>query len=77
MFVIISVIIQHFLHNINASVYMIMTMPFRIGTYEHHHMFTVAIGRVIFAALGCLMLGTLIYSFITLGSPFHKDVMTP
>lgn len=56
---------------------MIMTMPFRIGTYEHHHMFTVAIGRVTFAVLGCLMLGTLIYSFITLGSPFHKDVMTP
>ncbi|XP_015169706.1 uncharacterized protein [Solanum tuberosum] len=33
--------------------------------------------RILFPALGCLMLGTLIYTIVTDGSPFRRDVFTP
>ncbi|KAM3361286.1 putative protein isoform X1 [Capsicum galapagoense] len=33
--------------------------------------------RILSLALGCLMLGTLIYTIVTDGSPFRRDVFTP
>ncbi|XP_055834180.1 uncharacterized protein LOC129902798 isoform X2 [Solanum dulcamara] len=33
--------------------------------------------RILSPALGCLMLGTLIYTIVTDGSPFRRDVFTP
>ncbi|KNA12534.1 hypothetical protein SOVF_125080 isoform B [Spinacia oleracea] len=33
--------------------------------------------KVIFGCLGCLMLGTLVYTIITHGSPFNKELLTP
>ncbi|XP_019154492.1 PREDICTED: uncharacterized protein LOC109151045 isoform X2 [Ipomoea nil] len=37
----------------------------------------VAVAKVVFIALGCLMLGTLIYTIVTDGSPFRKELYTP
>ncbi|XP_051124265.1 uncharacterized protein LOC127246765 isoform X2 [Andrographis paniculata] len=33
--------------------------------------------RILFSALGCLMIGTLVYTIATDGSPFRRDVLTP
>ncbi|CAM8883098.1 unnamed protein product [Rhodiola kirilowii] len=38
---------------------------------------SVSVARIIFSALGCLMLGTLIYTILTDGSPFRKELLTP
>ncbi|XP_047322300.1 uncharacterized protein LOC124926164 isoform X2 [Impatiens glandulifera] len=37
----------------------------------------VVLARVIFGILGCLMLGTLIYTILTDGSPFRSELLTP
>ncbi|XP_039006890.1 uncharacterized protein LOC120134530, partial [Hibiscus syriacus] len=37
----------------------------------------VVIARIAFSVLGCLMLGTLIYTLLTDGSPFRKELPTP
>ncbi|XWS23484.1 hypothetical protein CRYUN_Cryun28dG0017700 [Craigia yunnanensis] len=37
----------------------------------------VVIARILFSVLGCLMLGTLIYTLLTDGSPFRKELLTP
>ncbi|KAG8633365.1 uncharacterized protein LOC110606891 isoform X2 [Manihot esculenta] len=37
----------------------------------------VVVARIAFSSLGCLMLGTLIYTSVTDGSPFRKEVFTP
>ncbi|KAL5560098.1 hypothetical protein UlMin_036309 [Ulmus minor] len=39
--------------------------------------FTVVSARVIFSALGCLMIATLLYTILTDGSPFRKELFTP
>ncbi|GMN60565.1 hypothetical protein TIFTF001_029670 [Ficus carica] len=33
--------------------------------------------RISFGALGCLMFGTLLYTLLTDGSPFRKELLTP
>jgi hypothetical protein len=33
--------------------------------------------RIAFSVLGFLMLGTLIYTLLTDGSPFRKELLTP
>ncbi|XP_051123939.1 uncharacterized protein LOC127246542 [Andrographis paniculata] len=38
---------------------------------------SVVSARVLFGALGCFMLGTLIYAVVTDGSPFSREVFTP
>ncbi|GMI94548.1 hypothetical protein like AT1G22750 [Hibiscus trionum] len=38
---------------------------------------SVVIARIIFSVLGFLMLGTLIYTLLTDGSPFRKELLTP
>eukprot|EP00262_Sarcandra_glabra_P001131 TRINITY_DN1114_c0_g1_i3.p1 TRINITY_DN1114_c0_g1~~TRINITY_DN1114_c0_g1_i3.p1 ORF type:complete len:249 (-),score=20.57 TRINITY_DN1114_c0_g1_i3:214-960(-) len=37
----------------------------------------VAAGKLLFSALGCLMLATLLYTLITDGSPFRSELLTP
>eukprot|EP00249_Psilotum_nudum_P001999 c14812_g1_i1 orf=119-496(+) len=37
----------------------------------------VVVGRVVFVALGCLSLLTVLYTCIAHGSPFRKDLLTP
>ncbi|EOY16900.1 Uncharacterized protein TCM_035857 isoform 3 [Theobroma cacao] len=37
----------------------------------------IVIARTLFSVLGCLMLGTLIYTLLTDGSPFRKELLTP
>ncbi|KAL2894400.1 DNA mismatch repair protein Msh6 [Bienertia sinuspersici] len=34
-------------------------------------------GEVFFSALGCLMLGMLLYTILTYGSPFNKEILKP
>ncbi|RAL54832.1 hypothetical protein DM860_013528 [Cuscuta australis] len=38
---------------------------------------SVIIAKAVFIALGCLMLGTLIYTIVTDGSPFRRELLTP
>uniref|UniRef100_A0A453SC57 Uncharacterized protein n=3 Tax=Triticinae TaxID=1648030 RepID=A0A453SC57_AEGTS len=38
---------------------------------------TLVVYRTVFAALGCLMVGTLVYTCITDGSPFRAELLTP
>ncbi|KAG0484710.1 hypothetical protein HPP92_008601 [Vanilla planifolia] len=33
--------------------------------------------KILFSALGCFMLATLVYTILTDGSPFRRDVLTP
>ncbi|XP_074341081.1 uncharacterized protein LOC141678633 isoform X1 [Apium graveolens] len=40
-------------------------------------MFSVVSARVLFSLLGCVMLGTLLYTLFTDGSPFRKELFTP
>lgn len=44
---------------------------------EHRKGPSVVTARVIFGVLGCLMLGTLIYTLIVDGSPFRAELYTP
>ncbi|OVA08114.1 Protein of unknown function DUF1475 [Macleaya cordata] len=38
---------------------------------------SVVAARVLFSALGCLMLGALVYTILTDGTPFRKELLTP
>lgn len=40
-------------------------------------MFSVVSAKVLFSVLGCVMLGTLLYTLVTDGSPFRKELFTP
>ncbi|KAA8537972.1 hypothetical protein F0562_027448 [Nyssa sinensis] len=58
--------------------------PMYYVLFRHHNKdgverkkFSVVTARVLFSALGCLMLGTLIYTLLTDGSPFRKELLTP
>ncbi|CAL5332915.1 unnamed protein product [Camellia sinensis] len=44
---------------------------------EHKRRFSVVTTRIIFTALGFLMLGTLLYTLLTDGSPFRTELLTP
>ncbi|XAR48630.1 hypothetical protein NMG60_11031510 [Bertholletia excelsa] len=44
---------------------------------ENKRRFSVVMARIFFSILGCLMLGVLVYTVLTVGSPFHKEVFTP
>ena len=43
---------------------------------KRNHSFVVTL-RILFIILGCLMLGTLVYTLLTDGSPFRKELLTP
>jgi hypothetical protein len=38
---------------------------------------SIGVYRAVFAALGALMLGTLVYTCVTDGSPFRLELLTP
>lgn len=70
------------------SLSMLRTSSLILGTYmlckssfreeaEEKRRFSVISARVLFSALGCLMLGTLIYTLGTDGSPFRTELLTP
>ncbi|KAJ4701140.1 putative Transmembrane protein [Melia azedarach] len=44
---------------------------------EHKRKHSVVTARIIFSILGVLMLGTLVYTLLTDGSPFRKELLTP
>ncbi|KAK6138831.1 hypothetical protein DH2020_027426 [Rehmannia glutinosa] len=44
---------------------------------ESESILSVVSARVLFSVLGCLMLGTLIYTIVTDGSPFRPELFTP
>lgn len=44
---------------------------------EKKSMFSVVSARVLFSVLGCVMLGTLLYTLLTDGSPFRTELLTP
>ncbi|KAL2503752.1 hypothetical protein Adt_19373 [Abeliophyllum distichum] len=56
--------------------FVLLSKTKKFGT-ESKRKLSVASTRVIFSVLGCLMLGTLIYTIASDGSPFRKDVLTP
>ncbi|XP_028060913.1 uncharacterized protein LOC114264493 isoform X1 [Camellia sinensis] len=56
--------------------YVLMRRPSKDGM-EHKRRFSVVTTRIIFTALGFLMLGTLLYTLLTDGSPFRTELLTP
>ncbi|XP_058074863.1 uncharacterized protein LOC131223452 isoform X2 [Magnolia sinica] len=46
-------------------------------TMERRKFSSVLVARIIFSALGCLMFATLVYTLLTDGSPFRKELLTP
>nr|XP_011458456.1 PREDICTED: uncharacterized protein LOC101304636 isoform X2 [Fragaria vesca subsp. vesca] len=49
----------------------------KYGVVDKHKQSPVLIARVVFTALGLFMLGTLLYTLLTDGSPFRKELLTP
>lgn len=49
----------------------------RDDTQQKRNHSSVVTLRILFIILGCLMLGTLVYTLLTDGSPFRKELLTP
>ncbi|XP_052189230.1 uncharacterized protein LOC127799331 isoform X2 [Diospyros lotus] len=56
--------------------YVLMRHSNKDGT-ENKRQFSVVTTKIFFSILGFLMLSTLIYTLLTDGSPFRKDLLTP
>ncbi|GMY29525.1 hypothetical protein FCV25MIE_24767 [Fagus crenata] len=56
--------------------YVLLRHPNKDGMEQKRKHSSVVIMRIIFSALGCLMLGTLVYTLLIDGSPFHKELLT-
>ncbi|XP_057469093.1 uncharacterized protein LOC130758262 isoform X2 [Actinidia eriantha] len=56
--------------------YVLLRHPNKDGM-EHKRRVSVVTARIFFSALGCLMLGTLVYTILTDGSPFRRELLTP
>ncbi|XP_077253140.1 uncharacterized protein LOC143892418 isoform X2 [Tasmannia lanceolata] len=54
----------------------LLRSPSRISIERKKFSSVVAL-RILFGVLGCLMLGTLIYTLLTDGSPFREELLTP
>ncbi|KAM5562144.1 hypothetical protein ABKV19_017390 [Rosa sericea] len=57
--------------------YVLLCHSNKYGVVNKHKHSPVLIARVLFSALGLLMLGTLLYTLFTDGSPFRKELFTP
>ncbi|KAL6213865.1 hypothetical protein ACLB2K_013304 [Fragaria x ananassa] len=57
--------------------YVLLCHSNKYGVVDKHKQSPVLIARVVFTALGLLMLGTLLYTLLTDGSPFRKELLTP
>ncbi|XP_068652584.1 uncharacterized protein [Aristolochia californica] len=49
----------------------------RTGSQKEWNFSSVVAARILFTALGCLMLVTLLYTLLTDGSPFSRELLTP
>ncbi|KAL7584530.1 uncharacterized protein LOC111919536 isoform X1 [Lactuca sativa] len=58
-------------------IYFVLVTHQKRDDMEHKKGLSVVIARVIFGVLGCLMLGTLLYTLIVDGSPFRAELYTP
>ncbi|XP_060672960.1 uncharacterized protein LOC132803655 isoform X1 [Ziziphus jujuba] len=57
--------------------YILLRHPYKDDVEQKRKHSPVVITRVIFIVLGCLMSGTLVYTILTDGSPFRKELLTP
>ncbi|KAJ0922589.1 hypothetical protein HanPSC8_Chr05g0205661 [Helianthus annuus] len=57
--------------------YFVLVRHQKSDVTEHRKGVSVITARVIFAVLGCFMLGTLLYTLIVDGSPFRSELYTP
>uniref|UniRef100_A0A368UG87 Transmembrane protein n=1 Tax=Glycine max TaxID=3847 RepID=A0A368UG87_SOYBN len=57
--------------------YVLLRHPNKNGTAPQRQRSSVVTLRIIFSILGVVMLGTLVYTLVTNGSPFRKGVLTP
>ncbi|GAB4845203.1 hypothetical protein Ancab_038614 [Ancistrocladus abbreviatus] len=57
--------------------HLLLRNQIKSGTVHKRNSFQLLIARAVFGALGCLMLGTLVYTILTSGSPFRKELLTP
>ncbi|KAI3744952.1 hypothetical protein L1987_58051 [Smallanthus sonchifolius] len=57
--------------------YFVLVRHQKSDVTEHRKGLSVITAGVIFAVLGCLMLGTLLYTLIVDGSPFRSELYTP
>ncbi|XP_021690565.2 uncharacterized protein LOC110672172 isoform X3 [Hevea brasiliensis] len=65
-------------NSISAIIWIILLVCFgRDGMQQKRQNSPVVVARIAFSILGCLMLGTLIYTIVTDRSPFRKDLLTP
>ncbi|XP_060672961.1 uncharacterized protein LOC132803655 isoform X2 [Ziziphus jujuba] len=63
---------------ISTTIWIILLVCFGRDDVEQKRKHSpVVITRVIFIVLGCLMSGTLVYTILTDGSPFRKELLTP
>ncbi|XP_004496413.1 uncharacterized protein [Cicer arietinum] len=57
--------------------YVLLRHPHKSGTEPKSKQYAVATLRILFSVLGFVMLGTLVYTLVTDGSPFRKELLTP
>ncbi|CAH9110138.1 unnamed protein product [Cuscuta epithymum] len=58
-------------------IYYVLLRRGKTNRAESNKKFPVGIAKAVFIALGCLMLGALIYTIVTDGSPFRRELYTP
>ncbi|KAL9394673.1 hypothetical protein Peur_013958 [Populus x canadensis] len=62
---------------ITATIWILLLICFGRGVEQKMKQSAVMSARIAFSVLGFLMLGTLIYTLLTDGSPFRKELLTP
>ncbi|KAG8377311.1 hypothetical protein BUALT_Bualt08G0020100 [Buddleja alternifolia] len=63
--------------SLQDPIYFVLLRDRKKDGTELKSILSVVSARVLFGVLGCLMLGTLIYTIATDGSPFRRAVLTP
>ncbi|KAL8058346.1 hypothetical protein ABFX02_03G012000 [Erythranthe guttata] len=63
--------------SLQDPIYFVLLKNTKKDGTESKSIISVVVARVIFSLLGCLMLGTLIYTIATDGSPFRQELLTP
>ncbi|KAI9395186.1 hypothetical protein POPTR_005G198600v4 [Populus trichocarpa] len=62
---------------LTATIWILLLICFGRGVEQKMKQSAVMSARIAFSVLGFLMLGTLIYTLLTDGSPFRKELLTP
>ncbi|XP_016489048.1 uncharacterized protein LOC107808973 isoform X4 [Nicotiana tabacum] len=63
--------------SIQDPIYFVLLRRQKKTETEQRRKCSLLTARILYLVLGCLMLGTLIYTIVTDGSPFRRDVFTP